>query len=202
MRRSSIPTLAEIEAGQRARLMAEMKLPGRHLGVIRAGALLNTAALEAVANNLASILVLAGGVGLGKTLAAVLWLYTWGMDAKNWDTEPYGQFLRGRGLFLTAREFLLMDHFDGEAMDLVMRPTRLVLDDVGAEPLDDKGFGTSKIDALIDARYCGPGLTLVTTNLAPRTFEARYGVRVIDRLREVGRWVTLGDGPSLRGRAP
>lgn len=204
MRYSSQPTYEQFRAQQRAQFVNGFGIPDLHLAAIRAGSLLATLALEAVAANLAAILLLAGGVGIGKTLAAAWGLHRWGMDEKNWDPEPYGKFLRGQGLFITAGRYLELDRYNrehAEEMELVRRARFLVLDDVGVEALDEKGFGPARIDSLVDERYCDRGVTtIVTTNLSQKTFKARYGARVMDRLRERGRWVSLGDGPSLRGR--
>ena len=76
----------------------------------------------------------------------------------------------------------------------------LVIDDLGAEFNDSKGFFASLLDELIDARYSHKLATIVTSNLDLEAFKTRYGVRIVDRIREAGRFVGCG-AESLR-RSP
>lgn len=69
-----------------------------------------------------------------------------------------------------------------------------MLDDLGAEPKDERA--TPLIASLLCERVDDARKTLVTTNLDPDAFRARYGDRVFDRMRDHGwRGVT---GTSLR----
>lgn len=132
------------------------------------------------------ILVLSGGVGLRKTGSAC-WLLT-----------------RKAGRFVKADELMrLAGSRDPEDVTL-WRQTRgtqvLVIDDLGGEYVDDKGWAVKVVNALVDYRYEHRLKTVITTNLEAPKFRATYGERVADRIRESGRWLTLG-GQSVRRRA-
>lgn len=71
----------------------------------------------------------------------------------------------------------------------------LVIDDLGAEPADDRV--TPLIASLLCERVDGRRKTIATTNMDPALLQRRYGGRVADRLD--GWFGTRG--PSLRGRA-
>lgn len=130
-----------------------------------------------------STLVLEGGVGTGKTVAAADWIAR-----------------RGAGLFRKARDVATLSSFDCAAWRELAEVPRLVIDDVGTEPLDDKGWALSSLLGLLDRRYDADLATVITTNLSFETMRARYGIdggRFLDRLRESGRWFKLS-GESLR----
>jgi DNA replication protein DnaC len=185
------------EEAWRSRAVPERLWPMLHASAAAGepGPLLDpTDALEAVGRFLAgteakTILVLAGGPGVGKTVAA------------GWGAAFHG------GYFAKAIDLVRIGMFPREAEDarLVreLRSARLiVLDDLGAEPLDAKGYGIAAITDLVDRRYDGARKTIVTTNLPLDEFRERYGtgsgVRLWERVREVGRFVEL-QGESRRG---
>jgi DNA replication protein DnaC len=91
------------------------------------------------------------------------------------------------------------NRFDDDAMATLERASALVVDDMGAEYMDDKGAFRSFVDGLMNARYADGLATVLTTNLNGQTFADRYGTRFADRLREAGRFVELR-GTSMRGR--
>lgn len=62
----------------------------------------------------------------------------------------------------------------------------MVLDDPGTEFLDRAGSMGVRMDGLLDARYREIRKTLITTNLCVEDFSARYGERVMDRIRDGG----------------
>jgi DNA replication protein DnaC len=126
------------------------------------------------------LVVLQGGVGCGKTCAAALWATK--VDA-HW---------------VTAKALARMSAYDDEAKNLEKR-RHLVIDDLGTEYADAKGFFLSNLDGLIDARYADELPTVITTNVAADEFKARYGARIADRIRGAGAWVEVG-GTSLRVR--
>lgn len=137
---------------------------------------------EALARRPAPLfVVLAGGVGTGKSCAAALWLVE-----------------RGGGAWVTAAELARIGAYDKDARARLEEPN-LVLDDLGVEYLDGKDYLLANVDDLISARYDALRPMVITTNLAATDFQARYGPRVWDRLREVGAWAKV-DGASLRSR--
>lgn len=152
-----------------------------------------TQAIEAVGPFLSpsqprTILVLAGGVGVGKTVAAA-----WGCAFHRGQMVKALDLLRA-GMFPDDPGFWPSMH----------RAPLLAVDDLGSEPLDGKGYGHALVADLFDRRYDAGRKTIVTTNLSSEQFKGRYGDgagrRLWDRLREVGTWVDLGGG-SLRKAA-
>ena len=193
---AAIETLLRHGAGPGQR----MELPERALDIVLAGGLQETPARAAV-RDATDICVLGGGPGTTKTCAAVCWCREHIVAPANWRSTDVGQpyFVGMLPLWISAGQLARLDHFDQKAIDRVAKAQRLVIDDLGAEYADAKGFFNSLLDELIDARYSGKRPTVVTTNLDAEAFKARYGARIIDRIREGGRFVNCGD-VSLRRR--
>lgn len=172
--------------GERRRMFAGY--PQRAVELVVAGiSLQETPAIGAARTFLGgqhTMLVLSGPPGAGKTLAATWWA---------WHRPEYSPPTFGR-----TSEFAVVSRYDAEARARWYDASSLVLDDVGAEYLDKGGSLLVDLDALVDAFYASGRSLLLTTNLPRAAFEARYGERIADRMREVARWVGL-KGPSLRG---
>ena len=100
----------------------------------------------------------------------------------------------------TAAELAGCGVYSGELSALCEYAGPLVLDDLGTEYADAKGFFSQILDRLIDARYREYAPTIITTNLNAKSFGERYGERVVDRLREGGRFVEFGGVESMRGK--
>lgn len=73
----------------------------------------------------------------------------------------------------------------------------LVIDDLGREYADQHGRWLSELDLLIDDRHEARLRTVMTGNVTPEEFKARYGERIADRIRQDGR-VSICNGASLR----
>ena len=129
------------------------------------------------------IAVLAGPPGTGKTTAATWW-------ALQQRTAPE---------FMRATELAASGRFDKDVRARWSAARALGLDDLGAEYSDAKGSFRVDLDELVDVFYAAVRPFVITTNLTRVDFRARYGERVVDRLREVGTWST-GVGPSMRGQ--
>lgn len=130
-----------------------------------------------------TFLVIAGGVGVGKTVAAA-----------------FACQERSGSRFVKAIDVARAGQFNAEFWDEVNTASLLALDDLGTEPLDEKGWALAGLHALFDSRYDDALPTVITTNLTFDAFMARYGQdggRLRDRLRECGRWVNLA-GASMR----
>ena len=144
-----------------------------------------------------------GNVGVGKTVAAAYAVAHYPArfypDADRWlclDRTP--------GLFRKAHDVAVMSQFDAEKWGKLCRAPMLAIDDLGTEPLDEKGWALSAILALIDRRYDDAARTVITSNLRPDAIRSRYGRdggRFFDRLREAAIWVDLA-GESLRRATP
>lgn len=141
-----------------------------------------------------TIVILSGGLGTGKTCAAALWA------------------IRREATFMTADAFARLSPYSA-AWDAYANWPAIVLDDLGREYLDPRGFFQSSLDSLVDRRYSRALDLLITTNLRgkrrhpdkpvtpddPPQFAERCGARVVDRIKEVGKFLTVA-GPSLRPR--
>lgn len=92
--------------------------------------------------------------------------------------------------FWEATERARRQHFGREAeaeLEHARTCDILILDDMGAETVTDKGPWLSIVDELINARYAGSLVTVLTTNRGIADFCQRYRARVVDRFRECGR---------------
>ncbi len=127
-------------------------------------------------------LVLGGPQGTGKTVAAV-----WAL----------GEIAGGR--FIKAVDLARVDAYNREENEALMMPPLLVIDDLGTEYADRKGFLLSLIDALIDGRHANYRRTIMTTNMPASVFKERYGERIADRIRESGQFFGVS-GESMRGK--
>lgn len=126
------------------------------------------------------LVVLQGGVGCGKSCAAALWA------------------VQSRAHWITSKTLARLSAYD-EGIKKLEQCQALVIDDLGTEYADAKGFFLSNLDGLIDARYADELPTVITTNVASEEFKMRYGARIADRIRGAGAWVEVG-GASLRVR--
>ena len=137
-------------------------------------------------------LVLSADKGAGKSVAAGWWLRELGACGykPRHDGDTYGRWWTGTDL-------AVLDWYGGAAAAVASMAGPLVIDDLGTEFTDAKGFFQQRLDALIDARYREYRPTLITTNLSGRDFAQRYGQRVADRIREGGVFFEF-NGKSMR----
>lgn len=181
------------EARQRQQRYARWGIPLKEIQALCNGSLHETTAvrtLDAFARNeTAELLVLSGPVGCGKTTAAARWLAAVETARSCIPCDD--------PLFLPVAQLERTSRYSEPAMARIERARALVLDDLGAEYLDDKGAFVALLDSVIDARYRNLRRTVITTNLHAPQFAARYGERSVDRIRERGRFVELC-GESMR----
>lgn len=187
----------------------------RHLDAFRAGRMdAPGAAAEALGwvNRFLSgeagwlFLFLAGKPGLGKSVAAARFADApWTETESDWQGEPRQVTREVGARFVTAEELAKLGTFGegAETWDVVRNTPRLVIDDLGVERLDDKGWALANLLGLFSHRHAHGLRTVVTMNINRSAFEARYaahdGGRLRDRLTESGWFVAL-EGPSLRRR--
>jgi hypothetical protein len=182
---------------------ARLELPRRAVDIVLGGNMLETPAVTA-AHGCTDIVVLLGGVGTGKTVAAVTRVRDAIFAPANWsplaeyDTNP--SFRAALPVWISACELARVDHFSATAVGRFRDAPLLVIDDLFSEYLDAKGFFQSLLDEIVDARYAGRLATIITTNLNAAAFRERYSERIADRIREGGRFFGCG-AVSLRGRA-
>lgn len=171
-----------LRAGVPKRVLRVLEATGASPFETRAADLLR----EATGPQARTLVVLAGPTGTGKTCAAArLALHT---------------LAAGRSVrWLEAFDLSRVSPYDAPAVDALKAVPLLVVDDLGREYQDDKGFLRALIDGLLSARYDAELATVITTNLPAAEFAARYGERLVDRIREVGAFLEA-PGPSLRRR--
>lgn len=163
--------------------MRDSQAPARSVRIVLSGEARDTRAMAAVRAFMASessALVLAGGKGCGKSTAAV------------WAIAE-----RRAGHFRYAGELAGLSRDDDERRKITRAPL-LVIDDLGVEYLDDKGWFAAFFDEVIVRRHDNELKTIITTNLPKAKFSARYrSERVLDRL-STGMFVEIPEG-SMRG---
>jgi len=131
------------------------------------------------------VLCLSGGKGTRKSGSAA-----WGL----------GQADGGR--WIESSHITRVSIEDKDFWKELGRASLLVIDDLGVERRDEKGAFMSGFNELVNGIYTDCRRLIITCNLTPKQFSAEpeaggYGSRVYDRIREVGRWVTVG-GESVR----
>ncbi|RYZ47179.1 MAG: hypothetical protein EOO72_00145 [Myxococcaceae bacterium] len=163
-------------------------------------------------------LLLTGVVGTGKTTAAAVALLELAHArlAQEDEAEEHGVRSPRRHHFLpshpgvpsfaywSAARLSRRPLFGAEAlseMELAKRVDVLVVDDLGVEFMAENGPWQATLDEVLDARYADAGVTVLTTNLTWDLFSERYGARIADRIRHLGRQVGSGTA-SLRRPAP
>jgi hypothetical protein len=167
------------------RELLERGIPEKDVGPIVDGKLDETVALQVAREWWAGdqrMLVLAGKPGVGKTTAAA-WLAA---------APPRS------ALFTSTTALARTSVYDAEKIGPFESASLLVIDDAGVEYMDVKGAFLSMFDALLDERYQSLSKrTVITSNLTSDVFAHRYSERIIDRIRECGRFVNLA-GESMR----
>lgn len=155
-------------------------------------------------------LVLVGKASTGKTLAASWLLGQYLARHTAWEAPTaYGQRPE-LALFTPAFEFTGASDYDPKTrawLSDIQRCGLLVLDDLGSERLGDVELGM--VQRLLMSRHAHGLRTVITTNLAwghlPQDGEPgsgfceRYGERIVERIREVGRVADAGK-VGLRGK--
>lgn len=160
-------------------------LPALALDAIQKG-LRDTLALRTAREWLSGeglILVLSGGPGVGKTCAAA-----WALWKKP------GIFVKAPRLVDRSAE---RDSLVAQARAVPL----LVVDDLGTEYLDPKGWAAGELEGVLVDRFDQKRRTLITCNLSPEDMATRYGARVADRIQGGGRF-NLIPGRSLRSEQP
>ena len=148
-----------------------------------------------------SPVVLWGGTGAGKSVAAACWLsqtarlpVTTAELGTSWQWDSRTKFATVFDLQRRARSF---DPKDRAWMDDVLHCRALVLDDLGQEAGDLR----AQVSEVIFERHRQGRLTCITTNLSPEAFASRYDDRNVSRILEAGAFLDCGS-TDLRAPSP
>jgi len=192
---------------RRLMLLLDRGIPLDAADIVASDNLRNTKAIGYVKDFMgdrAGTLVISGGVGSGKTVAAA-WMVSQRTPDKYVGNSPDGRGgtwpaeLHPR--FRDVSELTMLPRWGdavAETMRVLKRCSILAIDDVGNETDTDESF-VGVLDALIVARHDNRLRTVLTTNLPVEKFFKRYGIRIRDRVRGAGGFYGLGDAPSMRG---
>lgn len=101
------------------------------------------------------------------------------------------------GVFLDVKQITRLSIEQRSRWDRILEAPLVVLDDLGTETRDEKGYFGSAVSELINSTYSHRRRLIVTCNMSKDTFQRVYGERELDRLREAGKWSTIG-GQSVR----
>lgn len=135
----------------------------------------------------APCLVLLGGTGIGKTVAALHG------SLRHADGS---RFVRATDLGAAVKPTL--DERKLGARELSPRHVEyLILDDLGVEQATPRF--SEALFAVVDSRQSPSRRTVITSNLSRADFRARYDARVISRLNEMARVVDV-PGADMRAR--
>lgn len=75
----------------------------------------------------------------------------------------------------------------------------LIIDDIGSEHSSQAGFERSVMDKAVDHRYSNKLPTIITTNLNKEEFAKMYQGRILDRIAECAKIISVTD-QSFRGK--
>lgn len=187
--------------------LSDIEIPKIHTEPIEAGhALADTLAMVSAVQwrkSSSPLLVLAGTVGTGKSLAAAWALWDWWVTTTQVNpVNGYRWAFKGR-CWIAAPHLARMQRWHKDAVALES-PPMLVIDDLGEEASTDGSIDI--LQNLVTTRFAEQRKTVITTNLDRKTFKARYGERIVDRVRQCGlddngnaKWWVTCTGDSLRG---
>lgn len=176
------------------------------------GSLKSNACVEGVARWLAQtdqpFLVLTGGAGAGKSLAAARCLsharrlftaYAHPLADEPVTVEEYDA---RDGMFITAAALHYAKRFSDtpgpSLLDRAALVRWLVLDELRAEDL--KGAGKERLEEVLGERYACQRRTVITTNLAAKELSPLLGERLASRFAEAAMVVDAGDDDLRRQR--
>jgi DNA replication protein DnaC len=135
-----------------------------------------------VSDNYKPGLLLYGQVGNGKTTMAKAACQTIGML---YDSV-YGNERKGVWQ-ISALDLSAIARNDADRFERIKKTELLFVDDLGCESVTVKSWGNefSPVVELLYYRYDRQLFTIVSSNLSDNDFNARYGARIDDRIREM-----------------
>lgn len=187
--------------------MQKIGVPAEDILALRAPRLDESVALAAAKRFLGApqqaalrFLLLSGGVGVGKTLAAS---YVVRDEARrfDWNGQASGGVAVEPIQFVRAGELTRIDsrdRLDTQRLDGMAKCRLLVVDDAG----DEGGpIGRGALAETLLRRDAGARRTVITTNLTLEKFAEIYGGALVDRIRVRGITPNLAKEKSRRKKA-
>lgn len=145
-------------------------------------------------------MVLCGLCGNGKTttLSAIQNATNYLVNAGHYNVPAYKDYNIGLPI-LDTRKIIQLRSKDYSQFERWRNSYMLAIDDLGTEPTEVLDYGNviSPIVELLEYRYNAQLFTILTTNVAPKQFESKYGTRLADRFREMMHIVSYKQ-PSYR----
>lgn len=92
------------------------------------------------------------------------------------------------------------DQSENQIFDSMIRPSLLILDEIGATKEKPSDFELSTLFAIINGRYEQQRPTIIVSNLKAEELPGAMGDRCVDRLREGGGIAVKFDWESQRGK--
>lgn len=153
---------------------------------------------------------LLGPTGVGKTVALAWAVAT--PPPKRWSNDDFDSIVEhevGARYYTAIRLFRLFRAIEFGRADtrqqwahrILLKAEVLAIDDLGREPMDEKGWQQSAFFELIDERINLGLPTILSANVSPSDVQSRYGPALVDRLYNGGKWAVLKNEKSLRGGA-
>ncbi len=138
-------------------------------------------------------LILAGGVGVGKSTALYALLRALLIETRD-DPATKIAFYE----FPRLSQLLLDREQCPATLEACREADVLIIDDLGAGFTKHGGFVASCVEEIFIHREAHQYPVVAATNLTPLRFRQLFGERIYDRIRgEWGSWLNV-DGPSLR----
>lgn len=194
---------ARQDAGNREvwpEVVKQSGVPAQFASLVASGSLIGSDALVEIKRKPSAMTVLAGKVGVGKSVAAAWWLL------QDYLPGGSGDLLGGsrgkklaRPLWVSAARLARWARYDDEEMARLLQASRLVIDDLYMEFADAKGNFQVTLDEVVNDRLSNDRPLVITSNLDVDGFRERYGERIADRIREHGRFAWFV-GDSMRRR--
>lgn len=146
------------------------------------GGVRDTAAIVQLALAMATpgkrMVVVAGGVGCGKTTGAVQWLL----------------HCKGRPLFVPAPSLIQRARAKPWLAPIWEQATAIVIDDVGTEKERDRDRFLEAFGELLTHVHAQKKRMVLTANMQMQEFRDRYKKRIESRFRQGGVWISLTGG--------
>lgn len=190
--------VAEKARNGRLRVLRDVPIPDATKAAIVDGGIIRTRAIEAVDTWLDEtsrppFLLLLGGVGSGKTVAAA-----YAMDCA---THVSGEHVHGYSAYIkmgrVAELFRAGFGDDRERFEALIAAPSLVVDELSTER--DVELGRAALHELVDERGGRGRPTILLANRSKKELASRYDARTIDRLRASMRLVELGQQSMRKG---